>query len=157
MDIVVRRAGKPDAKSISRLNADIQSVHAAAFPDLFKPPSVDSQPPATITDLIRMPENVFFLAELEGEPVGYAYAEVIRRPETPWRLAQDMVYLHHISVRPAHRRKGIGEALLRAVRAAGEDHGITLLATDVWTFNEPARRFFARQGLAPYVEKLWSR
>jgi GNAT superfamily N-acetyltransferase len=59
-------------------------------------------------------------------------------------------------VRPAHRRKGIGEALLRAVRAAGEDHGITLLATDVWTFNEPARRFFARQGLAPYVEKLWS-
>jgi ribosomal protein S18 acetylase RimI-like enzyme len=68
-----------------------------------------------------------------------------------------MVYLHHISVRSAFRRRGIGGALLENVRAAGRDVGIALLALDVWSFNEEARAFFRRHGFAPYNERLWNR
>jgi hypothetical protein len=32
MSILVRRASKADAEAISRLNADVQAVHAAALP-----------------------------------------------------------------------------------------------------------------------------
>lgn len=157
MSTVVRRASEADAAAISALNADVHEIHAAALPDLFKPPSAESFPAEMVTALIRAPENLVFLAELDLAPIGYAYAEVIRRAETPFRTAQEMVYLHHISVRPAHRRKGVGNALVQAVRAAGRELGITLLALDVWTFNEPARRFFGRQGFRIYNERLWSR
>ncbi len=68
-----------------------------------------------------------------------------------------MVYLHHISVRPACSRKGVGEALIGAWRAAASELGITLLALDVWTFNEDARRFFRRHGFTAYNERLWNR
>jgi GNAT superfamily N-acetyltransferase len=116
MSILVRRASEADAEAISRLNADVLAVHAAALPGWFKPPSACTLPPEAAAELIEDPDSLVFLAELDSEPAGYAYAEVIRRPEEPWREAYEMVYLHHISVSPACRRKGVGEALIGAWR-----------------------------------------
>jgi GNAT superfamily N-acetyltransferase len=157
MSILVRRASKADAEAISRLNADVQAVHATALPGWFKPPSAGTLPPEAAAELIQDPDSLVFLAELESEPAGYAYAEVIRRPEEPWREAYEMVYLHHISVRPACRRKGVGDVLIQAWRTAAGELGITLLALDVWSFNEDARRFFRRHGFTAYNERLWNR
>lgn len=53
------------------------------------------------------------------------------------------------------RKRGVGRALVEAVRGIGAQHGIRTLALDVWSFNEPARRFFLRCGLTPYNERLW--
>ena len=68
-----------------------------------------------------------------------------------------MIYIHHVSVRPSFRRQGVGTALLAAVRAAANDAGLTLIALDVWTFNDEARAFFVRNGFAAYSERLWNR
>jgi ribosomal protein S18 acetylase RimI-like enzyme len=157
MSILVRRAGMADAETISRLNADVQALHAAALPGWFKPASASTLPPAEAAALIGGPDSLVFLAELGSEPAGYAYAEVIRRPEEPWREAFEMVYLEHISVRPEFRRKGVGAALLGAWRAGAAELGITLLGLDVWSFNEEARRFFRRHGFTAYNERLWNR
>jgi ribosomal protein S18 acetylase RimI-like enzyme len=157
MSILVRRASKADAEAISRLNADVQAVHAAALPGWFKPPSASTFPPAEAAELIEGPDSLVFLAELGSEPAGYAYAEVIRRPEEPWREAFEMAYLEHISVRPEFRRKGVGAALIGAWRAGAAELGITLLGLDVWSFNEDARRFFRRHGFTAYNERLWNR
>ena len=102
-----------------------------------------------------MPENVVLLARLGTEPAGYVFAEIVRRPETPLRYAHAMVYLHHISVAAPWRKRGVGRALAEAVRRRGAQQGIRTLALDVWSFNEPARRFFFRCGLTPYNERLW--
>lgn len=44
MSILVRRASKADAETISRLNADVQGVHAAALPGWFKPAGAGTLP-----------------------------------------------------------------------------------------------------------------
>jgi ribosomal protein S18 acetylase RimI-like enzyme len=157
MAILIRKAVEQDADVLGALNADVQAVHAAAMPWLFKPPGPDTFPPAAVKDLLAQPENLIFLAEVDGTAAGYAYAEVVERPETPFIHAQDTLHLHHISVRPAWRRHGVGSALIAAVRAAATDAGITHVALDVWTFNEEARAFFRRCGFASYNERLWSR
>jgi ribosomal protein S18 acetylase RimI-like enzyme len=146
-----------DAETISRLNADVQAIHAAALPGWFKPPGAGALPLAEAAEMIEGPDSLVFLAELGSEPAGYAYAEVIRRPEEPWREAYEMVYLEHISVRPEFRRQGVGAALIAAWRAGAAELGITLLGLDVWSFNEEARRFFRRQGFTAYNERLWNR
>jgi ribosomal protein S18 acetylase RimI-like enzyme len=157
MTIIVRRATVADAELLSALNADVQAIHAAALPWRFKPPGPATFPPEEASALLAKPEHLVFIAEVNAEPAGYAYAEAIRRPESSVHYAYDMVYLHHISVWPAYRRRGIGNALLGSVRAAGQDLGITLLSLDVWSFNEGARAFFRRHGFMPYSERLWNR
>ena len=85
------------------------------------------------------------------------YAEVVHLPESPLRHAWDEVHVHHISVRPAYRRKGLARALLDSVRAAGWEIGINVMTLQVWTFNEGAQAFFRQQGFTPYMLRLWNR
>jgi diamine N-acetyltransferase len=152
MTLRVRRAGIDDAALISSLNVDVQAVHAAGVPERFKPPTPETFPPSEAAALLRQPNALAFIAEIDSAPAGYAYAEKMTQSETSLRHAYEMVYLHHVSVRP-----GVGAALLAAVRAAGSEAGITLIALDVWTFNGDARAFFARHGFTAYNERLWNR
>ena len=156
MQTVVRRATADDAELISSLNADVQAIHAAALPWRFKPPGPETFPPAAAAGLLANANNLVFIANFDAEPAGYLYAEVIRRAETTFHHGYEMLYLHHISVRPQHRRRGVGNALIAAVRAAGQELGIDLLALDVWTFNDGAGEFFRRHGFTPHIERLWS-
>ena len=81
----------------------------------------------------------------------------VRRAETPFSYAYEMVYVHQIGVAPDFRKRGVGRALLEAARAAAEEQGISLMAADLWSFNEDARAFFRRCGLTPFNERLWNR
>jgi len=157
MAVAIRRATAIDAEVLSSLNVDVQTLHWSALPTRFKPPGPHTFPPTAAAALLAKPDNLVFVAEVDSLPVGYAYAEVVHRPETPFSYADDLVYLHHISVRPSYRKQGLGCALMDALRAAGSERGITVFALDVWTFNEDARSFFRRQGFTPYNERLWSR
>jgi ribosomal protein S18 acetylase RimI-like enzyme len=157
MTIVVRRATAGDAELVSTLNADVQAIHAAALRWRFKPPEPGTFPAKEVVVLLEKPENLVFLAHADGTPAGYAYAEVVRRPETSLTFAYEMLHIHHISVGSEYRRRGIGTALLGAVRASGLEVGIVLLTLDVWSFNEEARAFFQRNGFDRYIERLWCR
>jgi ribosomal protein S18 acetylase RimI-like enzyme len=157
MKPTVRLAGEADAALLSSLNADVQALHAEALPWLFKPPGPETFTPADAAALLARPDNLIFVAEVGSEAAGYAYAEVVRRAETPLRHAYEEVHLHHISVRPAWRRQGVGEALVDAVREAASQRGIALLTLSVWSFNDAARTFFREQGFAPCMERMWSR
>ena len=155
MEIVIVPVTEADADVVSALNREVQGVHAAALPRFFKLPGPESFPASDVRALLAKPENIVLLARLAPEPAGYVYAEIVRRPQTSLRYAHAMIYLHHISVAAACRKRGVGRALFEAVRQIGAQHGISTLALDVWLFNEPARRFFRRCGLTPYNERLW--
>ena len=153
----VRRATVTDATTVSALNADVQAVHAAALPWLFKTASTDTFPATTAAAVLARDDVLVYLAYVEEEPAGYAYAQVRRHPETSFKYAFDEIYLHHVSVRPSLRRRGIGRALLAAVRQAAIDRNIKQLALDVWSFNADAQAFFRRHGFEAYNAAMWQR
>ena len=156
MTIAIRRATDADAEAVSALNEHVQAIHAAALPRHFKPPGRDTFPPEAVKALLAEPQTLLFVAHGASAPAGYVYAEVVRRPETPFRYALDMIHVHHISVHPDFRARGVGRALLDATRDAGAALGVATLALDAWSFNERARDFFRSYGLKPYNERLWS-
>jgi ribosomal protein S18 acetylase RimI-like enzyme len=157
MQTVIRRAEKGEADVLALLNGDVQAIHASAVPWLFKAPGPETFPEREFAFLLEVEDNLLFIAEVDGAPAGYAFAEIMRRPESAFCNAYDLVHLHHISVRPAHRRHGVGTALLAAVRAAADERNIKLIEIGVWNFNEAARDFFRRHGFAARTETLWNR
>ncbi len=152
----VRLATINDAEFISRLNADVQKLHAEALPRLFKPPSDETFPASAVIELLNDPDNYFFIGHVDGEAVGYIYAEIRSVPETALRYALTQVYVHHISIQPRHQHKGYGEKLIQVVKALAHDKGITTIALDVWSFNTSARAFFAEQGFTVFNERMWT-
>mgnify|MGYP001468147670 CR=1 FL=1 len=151
----VRRATTEDAAVLSLLNADVQKLHADALPPIFKQPSATTFPPTTVTKLMSDPNNHFFLAEDNGIGVGYAWAEISRRPENGAQFARNSILVHHISVQPAHQQNGHGERLVAAVKALAKAEKISTVTLDTWSFNRSAQTFFERQGFSPYNHRLW--
>jgi ribosomal protein S18 acetylase RimI-like enzyme len=133
----------------------VQAIHAAALPRRFKPPGSNTFPPSEVKALLAKPESILLLAHCGSDPAGYAYAELVRRPETSSVYASEVTYLHHISVAESFRKQGVARSLIDALRKRGAEFGITALALDVWSFNEGARSFFRRYGLSTYNERMW--
>src|SRR6476659_3700922 len=99
MPVEIRAAKLGDASAISVLNADVQQIHADAYPWRFKPPGPDTFSEKDAKDLLSIPGYFAFLAFDEGTPIGYLVGEIVKRPETPRLFAYELIYIHEISVR----------------------------------------------------------
>lgn len=96
--------------------------------------------------LVTHPEGVVHVATSDGATVGMALCRLL----APGLLSDGVVAsLDAVYVRPTHRRRGLGHAMLQAVAAAVDAAG----ATDVYAAPLPAsrgmQRFLARLGFAP--------
>jgi GNAT superfamily N-acetyltransferase len=90
------------------------------------------------------------LAEEGGAVVGFAlffhnYSTFVGKPG---------IYLEDLFVEPAHRGRGHGKALLRAVARLAVERRCGRLEWSVLNWNEPAIRFYRALGAAPMDE--WS-
>jgi ribosomal protein S18 acetylase RimI-like enzyme len=66
-------------------------------------------------------------------------------------LDRPSVYVRHLLVAPAHRRRGAGRALVSAAAGYAEELGVDSVVVAVAPTTREANRFFARLGFAPQV------
>ena len=88
------------------------------------------------------------VAELEGEPVGFA---LWFSTFSTFR-GQPGLYLEDIFVRPSSRGRGIGKALLAAVARQAVERGCGRLEWSVLDWNAPAIGFYQALGARPMNE-----
>ena len=98
-------------------------------------------------DLARHPLAVSFIAWLGDQPVGLAncfqgYSTFKARP---------LLNVHDMVVHPAHRARGIGQALLAACEDHARERDCCKLTLEVLSGNQRAMRSYAHFGFAPYV------
>ncbi|HMN20176.1 MAG TPA: GNAT family N-acetyltransferase [Ottowia sp.] len=98
-------------------------------------------------DLARLATAASFIAWMDREPVGLVntfagYSTFKARP---------LLNVHDIAVLPAHRGRGIAQALLGACEAHARQQGCCKLTLEVLQGNTRALRSYARFGFAPYV------
>jgi N-acetyltransferase len=93
------------------------------------------------------PDAFFVVAELGGEPVGYAFVTV-GPPYASWQTGERLAELETLSVLPEQRGKGVGATLIdatweRLAELSVEDMQITTTVTNV-----DAQRFYERRGFS---------
>lgn len=70
-----------------------------------------------------------------------------------WDIAKSDRYLSYLWVAPDHRRRGIGERLVRAMLARLRDSGVPRAWLWVLDGNDPARRLYERLGFVSTGER----
>jgi hypothetical protein len=88
------------------------------------------------------------VAREAGRVEGYAHAEVQETPETAYKRAGATLYVHAMAVSARSRGRGVGRALLAALRDAAAARGVAELSLDVYAFNAAARAFYLDAGFA---------
>ena len=96
--------------------------------------------------LARDDINVW-VAEVEGELAGFAYAYVLLRID-----GDTSVFLYELGVDEQFRRRGLGRALVDEARSLAESVGAAKMWVDTSYDNEPARRTYASAGGQPAAE-----
>ena len=150
MSVEVRAASEADCAALIRLNQAVQRHHAELYPGDFKR---EVDPSAIMTFFaarLADPRSAIGIAETDCAPVGYVWFEVQARPEMPFTPSRPRMYVHHISVAPEARRRGIASALMRYVEQRAASEGINEIALDAWAANLDAQHFFRSQGFAVF-------
>ena len=97
--------------------------------------------------LAQVPLAISFIAWLEGEAVGLVncfegFSTFKARP---------LLNVHDLVVLPAHRARGVGQALLAAAQKHAQERGCCKLTLEVLSGIARALRSYERFGFAPYV------
>jgi ribosomal protein S18 acetylase RimI-like enzyme len=151
----IRRATLDDAALLAELNRFVQDIHAEHRPDLFKGDPSSEELTAGFRDLLGRESVRVLIAELpDGRPAGYAMATLNERTGGALTHAGSFILLDHLAVAPEATRRGIGTALLNAVRETGRQAGCTRFMTEVWDFNSTAVAFFEASGFSTAWRRL---
>lgn len=131
----MRHALESDAPALARLSREL--AEHVCDPD----PGEDT---ALISEL-GFGETPWFeclVAEIDAEVVGFA--SFCRRFEIHTRART--LWLGDFVVANAHRRKGIGQELMRALRQRASDLNCQGIVLEFWSENASARAFYERIG-----------
>ncbi len=145
----IREAVPADYAVLVPISDEVHGLHAAAHPHIFRPAgSSSSLPRGWFDDLLAGDKSTILVAEVEGIIAGFAIVEVFDAPPFEVLVPRRIVFIASMAVTESQRGKGSGRALVDAATAWGRAKGTTVLELVVWEFNQPARTFYERLGLA---------
>ena len=138
----IRRATLADVGTILNLIRDLATYERA-------PDEVTATEEQLVDVLFgKKPAAEVLLAFEDEEPVGFA---VYFYNFSTW-LGRAGLYLEDLFVRPAHRGKGYGRALLVELAKIARDRGCGRMEWAVLDWNEPAIEFYRKLGAKPMNE-----
>lgn len=150
---MVRFASKEDYEAINALRAPVCALHSNGYPALFKPVfAKDHQ--ERVLKMMEDPEQDVLVAEENGQLLGFAMVEYIKREETNSMYAVHEAHIVEIGVDETSQGKGIGTALIQAVKDAAKVRGCRSVQLDVWEFNKSALRFYEKLGFVTLRRKM---
>ena len=150
---MVRFARKEDYEAINALRAPVCALHSNGYPALFKPVfAKDHQ--ERVLKMMEDPEQDVLVAEENGQLLGFTMVEYIKREETNSIYAVHEAHIVEIGVDETSQGKGIGTALIQAVKDAAKVRGCRSVQLDVWEFNKSALRFYEKLGFVTLRRKM---
>ncbi len=103
----------PGRITVERLRAGAEARVLTAGHLFDRPPD-----PAAVADFLGRPDHHFLLASMDGEPAGFALVHELPRIDGP----RPKLLLYEIGTARAYRRRGVGRALIEAVKELGRAH-----------------------------------
>ena len=143
----VRRAVSSDRPAIEALWAAFMAEQAALDPRVMPSTDAATRARTTLADLVRGDGGALFVAEADGEVVGFLTAEWFT--DAPVYVSVPEVHLLELYVRPEARIRGVARALLAATEAWAHDAGAKRLRMSVLWQNEASRRLVEQWGVEP--------
>jgi ribosomal protein S18 acetylase RimI-like enzyme len=145
-DIVIRRAEKRDLPEIGRLGAALIRVHREFDSQRFMSPGDDPEGGYAwfLGTQLRKRDVAVFVAQRDGEVIGYAYCGI--EPRSWMELRDEAGFIHDIVVAERARRVGIGRRLLATATEWLFSRGVPRVM--LWTAerNDAAQQLFASAG-----------
>lgn len=143
-----------DAAFLAELNKEVQEHHHNMYPEIFRP-YVKEEIEKAFKKMLGGRDARAFVAYEGEEPVGYALIFISRFNQNAFQVARNAMQVDQLAVLSAHRRKGVGKALLEYLEKIAREENISRIDLNHWEKNDLAREFFGKQGFAYYNSRMY--
>ena len=148
MTATIRRAVPADVAVLVELGT---STFIETFGHLYSAADLqafldESHSPAAYGRVLANPDYALWIAERDGDAIGYAQAGPCGLPHAD--VSPGDGELKRLYLRRSEQNGGVGRALMDAAMAWLERDGPRALWISVWSENTGAQRFYARHGFA---------
>ena len=140
-NVIIRESDVKDSNAVYNLLLTIAKLHKDARPDVFAN-LVSKYTPEQVGARLSKQDNGVFVAEVEGNVVGYVFCDVIKEGDGL------TLYIDDLCVDEAYRRLGIGKMLIDMAKRYASEKNCRCVMLNVWEFNESAVRFYENYGFS---------
>lgn len=144
--VAVRDASEDDLPELLEMWGALRSVTGRL--DRTAPPPTVEGARRRLAEVAEDADSRLLVAVVDDEVAGFALMTV--QPFAPLFDARSL-HVHYLTVRPGHRRSGVGHALMGAATSWAEELGCEHVMTSVYPQLREVNRFYARLGLSPVV------
>ena len=147
--MTVRLAREEELSRINELRKQVNDLHVAGKPDVFKPGF-----PEELQNFIRViwkdPEQNIVVAEKDGTICGFAVLHHINRPENAFMKERDFLDIDEFCVDEAYRRQGVASAMIGFIKNYAKEKGFHRIELNMWEFNQDALAFYEAAGFSTF-------
>lgn len=148
--IAIAELAPADARRIVPLFDQVQRMHVAAHPDIFRADTPDGEKEAFLREwLSREAMTALVALSEDGTALGYLIYEIRVREASAVQRASRTGFLHHIAVDEACRGRRIGARLVAAMKDRLRAAGVGTIQSDHYAFNDASAALMRSAGLAP--------
>lgn len=141
----IRLAKETDLERVNELRRQVNAVHVAGRPDIFKP-GFCREMQEVAGEILQSEDGDIVVAERDGMICGMACVAYVTKAESPYNLERRYYSVEEIAVEETFRRRGIGIQLVEYMKQDARRKGFDRVELDVWEFNEGALEFYEAAG-----------
>ena len=147
--MVIRKATQDDLSRVNELRRQVNDVHVAGKPEVFRP-GFSAALQQHLYTVFAQDDHEVLVAETEAGIAGFALLRYIDHPGSPYRLPARFVAVEEFGVDESQRRQGIGRALFAAICNRARERDVSRIELNMWEFNEDALKFYEAIGFQTY-------
>ena len=149
----IRFAEKEDLENVNKLRKQVNDLHTAGKPEIFKP-GFSKELSDHIYTIFADPRQKIVVYEIDGAIRSFAVINHITKPENPFMYVRDYLDIDEFCVDEAFRRKGLATEMIAFIRDYAKAEGFDRLELNMWEFNRDALEFYEAVGFNTYRRYL---
>ena len=149
MEVKVRFAKEDELERINELRKQVNDLHVAGKPDVFKP-GFGEELRNFVHVIWNDPEQEIVVAVSEDVICGFAVIHHIFKPENPFMKERDFLDIDEFCVDEKYRRMGVATSLTTFIKEYAKEKGFHRIELNMWEFNQGALAFYESAGFETY-------
>ncbi len=144
-----RFAKEEELPRVNELRKQVNDLHVAGRPDIFKP-GFSEELKNHLYTIWNDPNQEIVVDEKDGTVCGFAVLNHIVKPENPFMLVRDYLDIDEFCVNEGCRRQGVAREMIDFIRAYAKEKGFSKIELNMWEFNQGALACYEALGFTTY-------